>query len=126
MLQSTLALARSRNRARSRFDYEHLHDYESVLRALILRVTRNPAYFAALMRAVSCACATFCLRAGLLLVCACEKHHVGEMPEVQREHAELGPGEAPRSEAGGGETSTSAAFSTTATPAEFFRGSKPR
>src|ERR1043166_8152553 len=70
-------------------------------------------------------CATFCLCAGFVLVCACEKHHVGEMPEVQREHAELGSGEAPRAERGG-ETSTSASPSSTATPAEFFRGSKPR
>src|ERR1043166_3022175 len=91
-----------------------------------LRGPPNAAYCPRRMQFSRRACATFSLCLGFVLVCACEKHHVGEMPEVQREHADLGPGEAPRAELSGGETSTSASPSATVTPAEFFRGSKPR
>lgn len=61
--------------------------------------------------------------AGLLFLCnACERHHPGEMPEVQREH--LHPLDAPAEEA-------KPAFPTppvsgaSATPANFFPPDKP-
>ena len=51
----------------------------------------------------------------LVLICSCEKHVVGEMPEVQKERAEV----APHSEAGGG-SPASPTPTAKPTPAEFF------
>src|SRR2546430_5323142 len=33
-------------------------------------------------------CASLLLAAALIIICSCEKHHVGEMPEVQKEHVD--------------------------------------
>jgi hypothetical protein len=54
----------------------------------------------------------------LALICSCEKHHVGELPE-QSEHDRALEGKAP-------ETAPPPGPSTTATPAEFFPKSTPR
>ena len=59
----------------------------------------------------------------VILICSCEKHHVGEMPDVQKEHAEGGA----ESKAAAGEESTvekPPVPKATPTPAEFFP-SKP-
>jgi len=74
-------------------------------------------------------CASLLFGAALMIICSCEKHHVGEMPEVQKEHVEL----AEASEEGASETrerSTSPAplsqsTPPTPTPVEFFP-TKPR
>ncbi|HEX4638536.1 MAG TPA: hypothetical protein VH170_03525 [Chthoniobacterales bacterium] len=62
--------------------------------------------------------------AALLLFCSCEKHHLGEAPEVQKEHVD--PVQA------GGEEKSSAAEkkgsesqSVSPTPANFFPQSTP-
>jgi hypothetical protein len=51
----------------------------------------------------------------LVLICSCEKHVVGEMPEVQKERAEV----APHSEAAGA-SAVSPTPTAKPTPAEFF------
>jgi len=70
-------------------------------------------------------CATFAACAGLIFICSCEKHHLGEMPEVQREHVDLA-GKSETSSGAAGERSTSSSPKPTLTPAEFFRATKPR
>jgi len=70
-------------------------------------------------------CASLLLGAALMIICSCEKHHVGEIPEVQKEHVELAGGsEEGASESREGSTSP-APPSPTPTPAEFFP-TKPR
>src|SRR2546428_12414246 len=69
-------------------------------------------------------CATFAACACLIFICSCEKHYVGEVPEVQREHVELGTVEA-KTSGNHRERSTSSSPSPTLTPAEFFP-TKPR
>jgi hypothetical protein len=73
-------------------------------------------------------CASLFGAAALMLICSCEKHHVGEIPEVQKEHVELTEG----SEEGAAETSEKATSppplsqpTPIPTPAEFFTP-KPR
>ena len=59
--------------------------------------------------------------AGLLFVFnACERHHVGELPEVQREH--LHPLDSAVAETKAGEPTPP---STSPTPANFFPNEKP-
>jgi hypothetical protein len=75
-------------------------------------------------------CASLLFAASLILICSCEKHHLGEMPEVQKEHVDPTkeweemelqsgqiriPSSAPLSQP----------ISPTPTPAEFFP-TKPR
>jgi len=59
----------------------------------------------------------------LLLFCSCEKHRVGELPDVQKEHVDLAAQSAKNSSPSS-ERSTSP--SPTLTPAEFFPATKPR
>ena len=62
--------------------------------------------------------------AALIFCCSCEKHHLGEDPEAQKEHVEV---------AGGGEenpsatqvASPSATVKASPTPVEFFPESTP-
>ena len=54
--------------------------------------------------------------AGLVLICSCDKHRVGEMPEVQREKGAVEHSPAPKS---------AGAPSASPTPADFFPASKP-
>jgi hypothetical protein len=61
----------------------------------------------------------------LILICSCEKHHVGEMPEVQREHVELAKAvddTVPLRE----ESKATPMMKTSPTPVEFFPPAKPR
>jgi hypothetical protein len=60
----------------------------------------------------------------LIFCCSCEKHHLGEDPEVQKEHVDV----AGASEENAGETKEAPATSTptpSPTPAEFFPESTP-
>jgi hypothetical protein len=61
----------------------------------------------------------------LVLICSCDKHHLGEMPEVQRERVDVA-GKSDKSSGAAGERSTSSSPKPTLTPAEFFRATKPR
>ena len=55
----------------------------------------------------------------LVLICSCEKHHVGEIPEVQKEHVDpdVATDQHPGRES---ERSTSPTLPAKPTPAEFF------
>jgi hypothetical protein len=72
-------------------------------------------------------CAALLLGIGLIGICSCEKHRVGEMPEVQRENVDV---EKPGGEAMEGKDKNEAMAphspknSPSPTPAEFFP-SKP-
>ena len=63
--------------------------------------------------------------AALIFICSCEKHHLGEDPEVQKEHA-IGPGESHENSGATKETSAAPAATASPTPAEFFPDSTPR
>jgi hypothetical protein len=63
--------------------------------------------------------------ASLIVICSCEKHRVGEMPDAQKEHVDVAAQPAKTSSASP-ERSTSPSPSPTLTPAEFFPGTKPR
>jgi len=60
----------------------------------------------------------------LLLICSCEKHRVGEMPDAQTEHVDLAPQPAKASSASP-EGSASPSPPPALTPAEFFPESTP-
>jgi hypothetical protein len=62
--------------------------------------------------------------AALIFFCSCEKHHLGEDPEVQKEHV-VGPGESDENSSAATETSASPSATTSPTPAEFFPDSTP-
>ena len=67
-------------------------------------------------------CVAIAAGAAVIAICSCEKHHVGELPEVQKEHVEAGAG-SEESAAGPKERSTLSAppsQSTSPTPGEFF------
>jgi hypothetical protein len=71
-----------------------------------------------LMRFCSGNFAAILIIAALALICSCEKHHVGEMPEVQKEHVEGATG---HEEAASEKSIPEAPISkSTPTPAEFF------
>jgi hypothetical protein len=60
----------------------------------------------------------------LIFICSCEKHRLGEMPEVQREHVELVKAvddTVPLKE----ESKATPAMKATPTPAEFFPAATP-
>jgi hypothetical protein len=63
--------------------------------------------------------------AALIFCCSCEKHHLGEDPEVQKEHVDVASGSEENSDATK-EASTSPAATASPTPAEFFPESTPR
>jgi hypothetical protein len=59
----------------------------------------------------------------LMFTCSCEKHHLGEMPEVQQEHSDLASGsEEAEVPAAKPERSPSATPAVKPTPGEFFPG----
>ena len=62
--------------------------------------------------------------AALIFCCSCEKHHLGEDPEVQKEHVDLAGG-AEENPSAIQEASPSATVKTSPTPAEFFPESTP-
>jgi len=63
----------------------------------------------------------------VILCCSCEKHHLGEMPEVQKEHVDIASESSESSETSTTpeERSPSPTPSATPTPAEFFPESTP-
>jgi hypothetical protein len=63
--------------------------------------------------------------AALIFFCSCEKHHLGEDPEVQKEHFVV-PGEAGENSAASKEASASPSPTASPTPVEFFPESTPR
>jgi hypothetical protein len=63
--------------------------------------------------------------AALIFCCSCEKHHLGEDPEVQKEQV-VAPGESDETSGATKETSTSPSATASPTPAEFFPESTPR
>jgi hypothetical protein len=65
------------------------------------------------------------LAAASLLICSCEKHQVGEMPEVQKERVDLAS-ESGETSPLDKQRSTSPTPSVRPTPAEFFPESSPR
>jgi hypothetical protein len=60
----------------------------------------------------------------LIFCCSCEKHHLGEDPEVQKEHVVV-PGESDENSGATKETSTSPSATESPTPVEFFPESTP-
>ncbi len=56
--------------------------------------------------------------ASLVLFCSCDRHPLGELPEVQKEH--ILPATSPGAEPGAGHTPAAKP-----TPADFFPESKP-
>jgi hypothetical protein len=63
--------------------------------------------------------------AALIFCCSCEKHHVGEDPEVQKEHRNPRGGAEENSGTTQGETAASPAASVSPTPVEFFPATTP-
>jgi hypothetical protein len=64
--------------------------------------------------------------AALIFCCSCEKHHLGEDPEVQKEHVDAASGGSEESSGEASEAPTSPAPSASPTPVEFFPESTPR
>jgi len=62
--------------------------------------------------------------AALIFCCSCEKHHLGEDPEVQKEHVDV-PGGSEENSAATKEVSVSPSASASPTPVEFFPESTP-
>jgi len=62
--------------------------------------------------------------AALIFFCSCEKHHLGEDPEVQKEHV-IVPGESDENSGATKEASTSPSVTASPTPVEFFPESTP-
>jgi hypothetical protein len=60
----------------------------------------------------------------LIFCCSCEKHHLGEDPEVQKEHVIL-PGESDENSGPTKQASTSPIATASPTPVEFFPESTP-
>jgi hypothetical protein len=61
----------------------------------------------------------------VILCCSCEKHHLGEMADAQKEHVDVAS-ESSETSTPSEEGSTSPSPSATPTPAEFFPESTPR
>jgi len=68
--------------------------------------------------------AAFAACISLIFICSCEKHRVGELPDVQKEHVDLAA-QAAKSSSPSSKRSTSPSPSSTLTPAEFFPESTP-
>jgi hypothetical protein len=64
-------------------------------------------------------CVVILACASVVIICSCEKHRVGEFPEVQKEHVELAK---PGGEAApaANESKASSTHGPSPTPAEFF------
>jgi hypothetical protein len=61
----------------------------------------------------------------LIFCCSCEKHRLGEDPEVQKEHV-VAPGESDENSGATKETSAAPSATASPTPVEFFPESTPR
>jgi hypothetical protein len=62
--------------------------------------------------------------AALIFFCSCEKHHLGEDPEVQKEQV-VAPGEPDENSSATKEASASPSPTASPTPVEFFPESTP-
>jgi hypothetical protein len=62
--------------------------------------------------------------AALIFFSSCEKHHLGEDPEAQKENV-VAPGESDETSGAAKETSASPSATASPTPAEFFPESTP-
>jgi hypothetical protein len=60
----------------------------------------------------------------LIFCCSCEKHYLGEDPEVQKEHV-IVPGQSDENSSPAKETSASPSATALPTPVEFFPESTP-
>jgi hypothetical protein len=60
----------------------------------------------------------------VILCCSCEKHHLGEVPEAQKEHVDIAS-ESAEASPSPEESLPSPTPSATPTPAEFFPESTP-
>jgi hypothetical protein len=69
-------------------------------------------------------CFVFSACVSLLLVVSCEKHHLGEDPEVQKEHVVV-PGGSDENSSSAKEPSASPSATASPTPVEFFPESTP-
>jgi hypothetical protein len=76
------------------------------------------------MRFLLWKCVAIFASASLVVICSCEEHPVGQMPEVQKEHLDLGEKSAEHSPSAN-EPNASPAASVSPTPAEFFPESTP-
>jgi len=63
--------------------------------------------------------------AAMIFCCSCEKHHVGEDPDVQKEHVGVGGGAEENSGAPKAETASVPPASVSPTPVEFFPATTP-
>jgi hypothetical protein len=70
-------------------------------------------------------CVAFSVCACLIVICSCEKHPLGEMPEVQREEPDLAAAQ-DKNPSPTGVIPASPAPSAKPTPAEFFPATTPR
>jgi hypothetical protein len=72
----------------------------------------------------------FAAAALLILFCSCDKHHLGELPEVQKEHVDLAgksenaPERASSAEAPAAKSTSPSESENAPTPAEFFSPTK--
>jgi hypothetical protein len=62
---------------------------------------------------------------GLIFCSSCEKHHLGEDPEVQKEHV-IVPAQSDETSGASKETSASPSATASPTPVEFFPESTPQ
>jgi hypothetical protein len=69
-------------------------------------------------------CGAIFAGASLIVICSCEKHRVGELPEVQKEHVDLAK-ESEQVELVPTEKSEGRTPEHTPTPAEFFPEKTP-
>jgi hypothetical protein len=76
------------------------------------------------MRFLLWKCVAIFAGASLIVICSCEEHSVGEMPEAQKEHSDLGEKSSEPSPSAT-ESNASPAASASPTPAEFFPESTP-
>src|ERR1017187_9922780 len=78
----------------------------------------------ALMRFLLWKCVAIFAGASLVVICSCEKHPVGGMPEAQKEHPDLAD-KPPEPSPSVIQPTASPAASVSPTPAEFFPESTP-
>lgn len=77
-----------------------------------------------IMRFLLGRCAAILAGIAVMVICSCEKHHVGEIPEVQKEHSDPAQ-ESGQTEPRRGEMRVPSTPPAAPTPAEFFSPTKP-
>jgi hypothetical protein len=105
-------------------DYEHEQEGETRFRFRLARGKDRRLLCPRIMRLFVGKCVAIFSGAFLILICSCEKHRLGEMPAVQREHVELAKAAddtVPLTE----ESKPFSELKATPTPAEFFPEKTP-